>query len=591
MTAERRFDRCPTVRVRRSWSFGCLLGVAVSLPLVVRAQETVTALQSISVSTTTGEKPQSKVWFHEGRWWTVLPSSSVSPSGTWLWRLESNNRWTNVLRLSSSTSTKADAKVQGDVTHILLHSSSPQLVSVEYVPGSATYMPWLVRPGATAVPLGGSETATIDIDTGYRMWAIGDSGSNVRVYYSDFPYTAFQGPVTLASNINSDDITAIVALPVPFPPRIGAFWSNQNTKRFGFRTHRDGDPPGTWSADELPASQSALNVGGGLADDHMNAAVGSDGTLYMAVKTSYNNSKFPQVALLVRRPTGRWDDLYQVDTRGTRGIVVLNEGLGFVRVIYTTDTSGGNIVYRDSFVSHLGFGSRRTLMTGSLNNATSTKENWSDQLVVIASGRGVLIREGSVATTTTTTTLRVTTTTVGPTGTTTSTTNTTTTLGGGTVVSATVNADVSVIVGNSTRYGTSAKLEVDNSPVKHAYLRFTVSGTAGRSVTRAVLRLHAASSSGADSDSKGRAHAASCAWTESTLSGTTQPQPAIDSAILSAPAGTVAQGELVEFDVTGVVTGDGTYCVAIDTTSSDGVDYNSREASSGKPTVVVTVAP
>src|SRR6186997_1283415 len=71
--------------------------VAALLPLAdAFGQETITNLAPIAMSTTTGEKPQSKVWRHDGRWWAVLASDGVSPSGTWLWRLESNNQWTNV---------------------------------------------------------------------------------------------------------------------------------------------------------------------------------------------------------------------------------------------------------------------------------------------------------------------------------------------------------------------------------------------------------------------------------------------------------------------------------------------------------------
>jgi len=55
------------------------------------AQETVEVLDPISVSANTAEKPQSKVWLHADTWWAVAPSTSVSPSGTWIWRLESDH--------------------------------------------------------------------------------------------------------------------------------------------------------------------------------------------------------------------------------------------------------------------------------------------------------------------------------------------------------------------------------------------------------------------------------------------------------------------------------------------------------------------
>ena len=95
-------------------------------------------------------------------------------------------------------------------------------------------------------------------------------------------------PAFLANNIMEDDITAVIALPLPGSPSVGVFWSNQTTDRFGFRLHVDGANPMTWLPDEVPASQSALNVGAGMADDHLNVKVGSDGTLYAAVKTSYD---------------------------------------------------------------------------------------------------------------------------------------------------------------------------------------------------------------------------------------------------------------------------------------------------------------
>src|SRR5437868_7272407 len=41
-------------------------------------------LNSISVSETTGEKPESKIWQNEGHWWSVMPDNT----GTWIWRLD-----------------------------------------------------------------------------------------------------------------------------------------------------------------------------------------------------------------------------------------------------------------------------------------------------------------------------------------------------------------------------------------------------------------------------------------------------------------------------------------------------------------------
>ena len=363
------------------------------------AAETSTALTPLSVSTDTGEKPQSKVWFHRGTWWAVLPSTS--PSGTWVWRLNPNNSWSNVLQLSARTDVKADVKNTGAVTHVLLYSaSSPgatELASIEYVASGNTYQLWSGRTLNTPIALpASSETATIDTDSSGRLWLATKAITSVVVYYSDAPYTVMNGPVTLETGINADDISLVTALP---NNKVGVLWSNQQTKRFGFRVHADGADPGTWSADELPASQSAQDIGLGMADDHMNVAVAADGTLYAAVKTSYDTGGSTKIALLVRRPTGVWDNLYHVDVNGTRPIVLLDELTAKVRVVYSSSESGPDIVYKESSISAIDFsGPAQLLMSGSggaLNNATSTKQNWTGRVVVLAStasaARGVLI--------------------------------------------------------------------------------------------------------------------------------------------------------------------------------------------------------
>ncbi|MGD8415221.1 MAG: hypothetical protein PVF33_13360, partial [Candidatus Latescibacterota bacterium] len=75
------------------------------------------------------------------------------------------------------------------------------------------------------------------------------------------------------------------------------------------------------------------------------------------------------------------DDLYEVSQSGTRGIVLLNESTSTVSVVYTS----GGIVVKESPTSSISFGSAVMLMAGALNDATSTKQNISDEVVILAS--------------------------------------------------------------------------------------------------------------------------------------------------------------------------------------------------------------
>ncbi|MHC4097574.1 MAG: hypothetical protein ACYSU3_16125, partial [Planctomycetota bacterium] len=349
----------------------------------VKARDSlITQLTPLSISANTGEKPQSKVWrTSDGLWWAVLPDSQ----GTALWALV-GTAWIDVMDLSTYTNSRADVKVVGNVVHILLYrGTSSKLISVEYDVPSQTYQLWSQRPSTVDITLdSGVETATIDVDSTSRMWIASDASTDINVRYSDPPYDVWSSPITLASGVHTDDISVITTLA---NGTIGVLWSNQKTKRFGFRVHADSNGPAVWSADEVPASQSAIdNVGIGMADDHLNVAVASDGTLYAAVKTSYDTPGYPKIAFLVRYPNGQWDDLYAVDTSGTRPITLLNEVDGAVTVFYTASEGSNDIVYKQSSLSRISFDEPPLiLMSSSSNNVSSTKDNVTDEVVVISS--------------------------------------------------------------------------------------------------------------------------------------------------------------------------------------------------------------
>lgn len=350
-------------------------------------------LADFTVTQGTGEKPQSKVWEYDNQWWTVMPSLG----GTSVWRLDGTT-WTQSLQLSTSTSISADVKSVGNLAHILLFDgAASQLASIEY-DGAGNYVPWTMRPQLIDLALSGAETATIDLDTTGRLWVAADNGSLVQVRYADGLYQSWSSPITVASGISSDDISVITALP---NGTVGVLWSNQNTKQFGFSYHIDGAAPMVWSADETPASAAALNVGGGMADDHLHVAVAADGTLYAAVKTSYDSGGQTKIGLIVRRPNGQWDNvLYPIDTSGTRPVVLLNETAGKLIVAYAASEGTANIVYRESTLASISFGPRQTMISGSIQNVSSTKQNFSDEVVLIASNgstlKSVLFSFGSI---------------------------------------------------------------------------------------------------------------------------------------------------------------------------------------------------
>ena len=88
---------------------------------------------------------------------------------------------------------------------------------------------------------------------------------------------------------------------------------------------------------------------------------------------------------------------------------------------------------------------------------------------------------------------------------------------------------------------------------------------------------------------RARIHAITgCGWDERAVTWNTQ--PAIDGAVMST-VGPVARGATASFDVKAAIGRDGVYCLAIESPSTDEVQYNSREATAGQPELVVQVTP
>lgn len=350
----------------------------------IAAQEVVDLFgaSNIPLVGTTGEKPQSKLWRAEGTWWAVLASSVPSPPATWVWRFDGVS-WTAVTRISDSADVRADVLPGDGAVHVFLHGPQSALVSLQYDDALHAYVPWADRAAPAIISLPGSETATIDTDGTGRMWIATETPNSIQVRYADHPYDNFSEPITVATGITEDDIAVVTAL----PGRVAVMWSNQNTQRFGFRTHLDGAPPTSWTADEVPGSGSALPIGGGMADDHVNVAVADDGTLYAAVKTSYNSASRPVIGLLVRHPNGVWEPLHEVDRRGTRPIVLIDEETDSVRVIYTASEYLDNILEKVTKLGDLDFsGDAEILVRGAYNNVTSVKRNADEEVLVLAGG-------------------------------------------------------------------------------------------------------------------------------------------------------------------------------------------------------------
>ena len=139
----------------------------------------------------------------------------------------------------------------------------------------------------------------------------------------------------------------------------------------------------------------------------------------------------------------------------------------------------------------------------------------------------------------------------------------------------------------TTNYGSAIQVVVDRSPERRSFLRFTVSGLTDP-VIRAVLRLHTISgNTGSPSGGTWR-NVTDTTWSETAV--TWENQPEIDGTTVG-ELGAVTSSTWYEVDVTGLVTGNGTYTIVGTSMNEDGAYFDTREVAANAPHLVVSTAP
>jgi hypothetical protein len=137
----------------------------------------------------------------------------------------------------------------------------------------------------------------------------------------------------------------------------------------------------------------------------------------------------------------------------------------------------------------------------------------------------------------------------------------------------------------TSNYGRSTTLRADGStdPDVESYLKFEVAGVSG-SVTSVKLRLHTTSSASSASTNGPAVYATGTDWIETGI--TWNNRPARTTEVLD--KGAIASDTWLEYDVTEADIGDGTYAFVVATSSTDGTDLYSDEATSFRPELIVT---
>ena len=132
----------------------------------------------------------------------------------------------------------------------------------------------------------------------------------------------------------------------------------------------------------------------------------------------------------------------------------------------------------------------------------------------------------------------------------------------------------------TSNYGNATSLRTDNSPIDRSYLRFDVQGLSGP-VTRATLRVFATSASSQGYQARS---VSDNTWGELTINYNNSPTV---GALLGS-SGSMSMNTWTTVDVTSYIIGNGTFSLALTTTSTTAMSFSSRQGANSPQLVIET---
>jgi hypothetical protein len=334
----------------------------------------------------TGEKPESKLWFHDGFWWAAMVSPAEGGAHT-IHRLDGTT-WTDTgVVLDSRATAREDVLSLGSTLYVITRTTNgAQNLLRRFTYSGGAYS---LSAGPVGVPGAGAETITLARDTTGVLWLTYEAGQRINVARSQGSDTSWGAPFVIPNSavVRDDDISSIISFTDATGPAIGVMWSDQNAQRDFFAVHRDGAADTSWTI------ETALS-GTNEADDHINLKT-LDGQVFAAVKTSASSSSNPLIRLLRRSPSGAWSAhpvaLVSEGGTATRPITMLEiDAAANKAYVFYSKGATGRIVYKVTSTTNITFGTETTFIQGDgadINNATSMKDNATSTsgIVVLAS--------------------------------------------------------------------------------------------------------------------------------------------------------------------------------------------------------------
>ncbi len=324
------------------------------------------------------DKPQSKLWFTDGRWFAGM--FDVTDREYHIFRLNATHDWVDTGTVVDRRDSSHGDYLWNEATQTLYVASVGPVQAVSgsailvyrYAYNASSNQYSLASGFPVVVPNTalGAHTVTLVRDSSGHLWTVWPSGTQVLYSRSTDDGATWsvpaQVPAQAANPIRggtygqSDTATAVA-----FGNKVGIAWSDHDElpaasdNGFWFTAIAAGADPadaGAWSALELLPSAVGDSE---RADNHLNLKATSDGTIYGVGKTGKDtancatNRQQPLAEAFERTPAGTWS-AHLVATVGdcvSRPQIVISEQLDAAYVLMTSPNGGGAIYLKSAPLS------------------------------------------------------------------------------------------------------------------------------------------------------------------------------------------------------------------------------------------------
>jgi len=263
---------------------------------------------AISTATKSGlaKSNQSKVFYHDGKWWAI--AFHTSDSRWYIWKF-SGGTWTKTTELNKSSTLKYDAVVNSAAGKLYVmgsHASSSEFWRFTYSISSAT---WTKDTGFNVNPSFTNSDAANPVSLAQAkngdLWIFRAASNKLEAKRSIDGGVTWPAVITVKTGLTTAAATTdAVVFSSGGNNYVGVAYGEPDAagSKYGFLFHRDGDPDATWTDD----SSSLTFFGSERANNKIAATTDKNNNVYLLTQNAGVSGGDPNNTLYKRSSAGAW---------------------------------------------------------------------------------------------------------------------------------------------------------------------------------------------------------------------------------------------------------------------------------------------